>query len=45
VTVPTTAATMLEDDALELDFEVLCLAHGPPLTDGPAMLRELLGRA
>lgn len=45
MTVPTTAATTLEDDALELDFEILCLAHGPPLTDGAAMLRERLGRA
>lgn len=28
----------------ELDFELLCLAHGPPLSDGPAALRELLSR-
>lgn len=27
-----------------LDFELLCLAHGPPLRDGPAALRELLAR-
>lgn len=27
-----------------LDFGLLCLAHGPPLRDGPAALRELLAR-
>jgi glyoxylase-like metal-dependent hydrolase (beta-lactamase superfamily II) len=27
-----------------LDFEILCLAHGPPFLDGPAALRELLAR-
>jgi glyoxylase-like metal-dependent hydrolase (beta-lactamase superfamily II) len=30
---------------LDLDFEILCLAHGLPLTDGPkAALRDLLDR-
>lgn len=28
----------------ELDFDVLCLAHGPPIEDGPSALRELLER-
>jgi glyoxylase-like metal-dependent hydrolase (beta-lactamase superfamily II) len=27
-----------------LGFELLCLAHGPPLRGGPAALRELLAR-
>jgi glyoxylase-like metal-dependent hydrolase (beta-lactamase superfamily II) len=31
---------------LDLDFEILCLAHGLPLTDNPkAALRELLDRS
>jgi glyoxylase-like metal-dependent hydrolase (beta-lactamase superfamily II) len=30
---------------LDLDFEILCLAHGLPLTDDPkAALRDLLDR-
>jgi len=28
----------------ELDFDVLCLAHGPPIEDGQRALRELLER-
>jgi glyoxylase-like metal-dependent hydrolase (beta-lactamase superfamily II) len=28
----------------QLDFEILCLSHGPPLRNGPSALRELLER-
>ncbi|HSI96728.1 MAG TPA: hypothetical protein VK926_00055 [Gaiellaceae bacterium] len=32
------------EHAAELDFEILCLSHGPPVSDGPTALRGLLAR-